>query len=151
LGRLEKALLKHSKVGIDTSIFIYHLESHQSYLPLTTLLLRLITEGRLAGVTSEITIMELLVKPLEEDNQDIADEYEVLLDNFPNLKIKEVGRSVSRKAAELRVRHSVNPADALQIAAAIAEKATAFITNDRQLKQVADVEIVILSEFLSQK
>ena len=35
MGRLSERLAGHVAVGLDTSVFIYHLEAHPRYLPLT--------------------------------------------------------------------------------------------------------------------
>ena len=39
MDRLKSLLMKHQRIGLDTSVFIYYLESNPSYLPLTTELL----------------------------------------------------------------------------------------------------------------
>lgn len=148
MGGLEEHLTKHQRVGLDTSIFIYHFEAHPVFLSLTTVILELVRRGRILGFTSEITVMEILVKPLEQEQQDIADEYETLLDNFPYLKIAIVDRQVSRKASELRARYRLKPADALQIATALKERASAFVTNDSDMKSVKDLEVIILQDFV---
>lgn len=61
--------------------------------------------------------MELAVRPLQLGRPDVADEYEVLVANFPHLTITDIERPTVRRAAELRARHGLRPADALQVAA----------------------------------
>lgn len=135
-------------VGLDTSPFIYHIEGTTAYAECTHLVFEELARGSFRGVTSVLTLMELSVKPLQLGRPDVADEYEVLLVNFPNLSIIDLNRDTARKAAELRANYRVRPADALQLSACLEAGATAFLTNDRALKRVADLEVVLLDDFV---
>ena len=88
----------HAVVGLDTGIFIYHLEAHPRYLPLTRELLAGVRAGRQAAVTSAVTVMELTVRPWQVGRPAVAREYEALLVNFPNLTLANVTRAVARRA-----------------------------------------------------
>ncbi len=46
MGKLTEQLSDHTRIGLDTSIFIYHLERHPRYLCLTQELLSGIEAGR---------------------------------------------------------------------------------------------------------
>ena len=147
--RLRARLHEHARVGLDTSIFIYHLEAHPRYLPLITALLARLQAGEWEGITSVITLMELTVRPWRLGREDAARHYEVLLATFPNLTLVTVDRDVAREAARLRAKYNVRPADALQVAAALVHGATAFVTNDSRLSRLADrLTVVQLDEFL---
>ncbi|MCL5985002.1 MAG: PIN domain-containing protein [Actinobacteria bacterium] len=145
---IDELLYGHKKVGIDTSIFIYHFESNKKYLPITRNILRLLSSGSFSAVISEITIMEILVRPLQFEKFDVADEYETLIDNFPNLEVNTIDRRISRRAAEIRAKYSLKPADAIQIATAIASGATAFISNDLSFKKVDELNILMLDDLI---
>jgi len=143
IERLIRQLQPHAIVGLDTSIFIYHLEAHPRYLPLTTAALARIQQGRQQGVTSTITLMELTVRPWQMGRGAVAHHYEALLASFPNLRLVDVDREVARKAAQLRARYPVRPADALQVAAALTHGASGFLTNDHRLSRLEPVIAVI--------
>ena len=49
--------------GLDTAVFIYHLEAHPTYLPVTKAVLAGVQAGHREAVTSVITLMELTVLP----------------------------------------------------------------------------------------
>ena len=139
----------HAVVGLDTGIFIYHLEAHPRYLPLTRELLAGVQVGRQAAVTSAVTVMELTVRPWQVGRPAVAREYEALLVNFPNLTLADVTRDVARRAAQLRARYRVRPADALQVATALVHGATAFVTNDRRLARLEpELGILLLEGFV---
>jgi predicted nucleic acid-binding protein len=140
-------LTAHTTVGLDTSVFIYQLEAHPDYLPITQTLFTGVQAGRWAAITSTITLMELTVRPWQIDRPAVAREYETLLVHFPHLTILDVTRDVARCAAQLRAEYRLRPADALQIGTAIVHGATAFVSNDRALLRVAPtLDIVMLEQ-----
>lgn len=82
MGRLSDRLAPFPQMGLDTVIFIYHLECHPRYLSLTQELFQGVENGRWEAITSVITLMEINVRPLQMERQDIARKYEALLVNF---------------------------------------------------------------------
>jgi predicted nucleic acid-binding protein len=148
MERLRERLGGHAIIGLDTCIFIYHLEIHPRYQMLTQELLAGVQAGRQTAITSTVTVMELTVRPWQVGRPAVAREYEALLVHFPHLTLADVTRDVARRAAQLRARYRLRPADALQVATALVHGATAFVTNDRQLTRLAPVlDIITLDDF----
>jgi predicted nucleic acid-binding protein len=100
------------------------------------------------GVTSVIAILELLVRPKVEGREEVAREYLHLLTTYPNLAILAMDVGVAEIAAELRAKYGVRTPDTLQLAAAVQAGATGFITNDRRLEAIKELEIGVLDDFL---
>jgi predicted nucleic acid-binding protein len=142
------ALSRHAVVGIDTMVWIYNLDRQSLPYAVATQVLRLIESGAIAGVTSEVTIMELMVRPLRMNAPTVAAGYESLIVTFPNLAVASLDRVAVRRAAELRARFNLHPLDALQLAACIEHGATTFVTNDLRLGKVTDIDIVMLDDFI---
>jgi len=150
MEHLNEQLAGHTTIGLDTSIFIYHFEAHPRYLPLTRDLLSGVETGQWNAITSTVTIMELTVHPWRLNRPDVARAYEALLIHFPHLLLADVTRDVARRAAQLRARHRIRPADALQVAAALIHGATAFVTNDRTLVRLSSVlAVIVLDDCIS--
>jgi predicted nucleic acid-binding protein len=103
--------------------------------------------GKFAGVTSVITLMELLVKPIALSNPERVAEYEGLLRDYPHLTIAEITQTIARRAAKLRARYRLRPPDAMTLAAVLENGATAFITNDLALRRVREIEIIALNDY----
>lgn len=149
MEHLRRELAKHAVVALDSALFIYHFEAHPTYLPLTEVVLATIADGTCQGVISTVTLMELTVWPWKQNRGDVARQYEVLLANFPNLTIVDVSRDVARKAAQLRALYNVRPADALLVATGLVSNATAWISNDTQLRRLSpEVEVLVLDDWL---
>ncbi len=149
MDRFAQKLRSFPVVGLDTSLFIYHFEANPTYVSLTNELFLSIEQGRCSGVTSSITLMEILVRPFALGHQEIAQKYEALLVNFPHLEIVDLNRDIIRQAARLRAEINLRPPDALQVSACMARSAQALITNDRQLERVKKhIEVLVLDDFI---
>ncbi len=145
---LQDFLKNHPVIGLDTSIFIYHLEDHPRYSPLTEIIFSALENGRNKGVTSYLTLMEILAKPKTEGLPQVARDYEYYLTTFPNLTFYEMGLDVARKASDVRSTDRIKAPDAIQLATAIFCGATAFLTNDKIFERVKGVDILILDKLL---
>jgi predicted nucleic acid-binding protein len=123
---LAAALRRHERIGVDTPIFIYHLEGTTHLAGLAGVALDELAGGGFSGMTSVLTLMEIAVKPLQLRRPDIAEEYEVLLANYSNLVIAALDRPTARREAELRAGYRLRPADALQVAACLEREPPRF-------------------------
>ena len=149
MERLAQKLAKLGVVGIDTQVFIYHLESHDKYAALTQKCFSSLESGKWKGITSTIMLMEINVHPWRVGREDVARKYETLLMNFPNLAIVDIDRDIARIAAQLRARFDVRPPDALQVAVGLAFGGKGFLTNDHRLSVLKPLtEIIMLDDYL---
>jgi predicted nucleic acid-binding protein len=149
MDRLIQKLKKLEVVGIDTPLFIYHLEANKKYSNFTQKSFSSMENGNWHGVTSIITLMEINVHPWRVGREDIARKYETLLMNFPNLEIVDIDRDIARVAAQLRARFEIRPPDALQVASCLVVGARGFLTNDRRLSGLQSLaEIIVLDDYL---
>lgn len=137
---------KHKQVLIDTCVWIYHIEQHPEFAAAAGRVFEKLQQGAFRGISSELTLMELTVKPLQAGRQDVADEYEVLIDDFPNFELVPVGRDVLLEAAGLRARYKLRTPDAIQLATGLRQGATLAVTNDEAWRKFPLIETILLSE-----
>jgi predicted nucleic acid-binding protein len=140
-------LPRDRRIGIDTPIFIYHFEKSNPFASLAGAALLAVEHGEVTGVTSLVTLLEISVLPLRLGRPEIADAYETLIASIPNLTIAQIDRRIARIAAELRARYNLRVPDALQIAACLSNGADTFLTNDRRLRVVSELDVRILADF----
>jgi predicted nucleic acid-binding protein len=138
----------HQRVLIDTSIWIYHFEQHPQLAAAAGKIIESLEEGEFRGVASELTLLELTVRPLQLGRQDVADDYEVLLDYFPNFELQPISREILLEAAALRARQRLRKPDAIQIATGLRAGATLAVTNDEGWRNFPLIETIILTDLI---
>ena len=93
-------------------------------------------------MTSELTLAELLVKPLQLGRTDIADLYADLVRDSEHLSVMPIGRTILVDAARYRADLGVKLPDTIHVATAMAAGCDALLSNDRNLKVPAGIELV---------
>ncbi|MBI5161834.1 MAG: PIN domain-containing protein [Micrococcales bacterium] len=146
MGLVEE--LRGGPAALDTSLFIYLIEEAPTFLPVVEPVFTAIADGRLAAVTSALTLLEVLVVPLRHGDVALARRYEALLTHSRGLELVDVSRSILRDAAALRAATGVRTPDAIQLATALAHRCPAFLTNDRQLPALPGLRVLQLADFL---
>lgn len=135
-------------VALDTAIFIYFIEEDPRFLPLIKPLFESIDSGRLLGVTSALTLLEVLVVPYRTANFELAERYEALLTRSRGLRLLEMDRPLLKGAAQLRAAFKLTPPDALQVSAALRANCRTFLTNDRRIPAIPNLTVIQLKDYL---
>jgi predicted nucleic acid-binding protein len=146
----QKELKKLKKVGLDSSILIYHLEDLEPYANLTENIFAAVAERFLSAVLSTVSVTELLVQPFAAGQRDRIAAFERFLFSLPITELKSPDYPIAREAARLRSKYKLRTPDALLLATSINEKADAFITNDARLRtlKAEGLAILVLDDFL---
>ena len=146
----QSVLRRLKKVGLDSSILIYHLEDLEPYANLTENIFSMVAEGSLSAVLSTVSVTELLVQPFAAGQKDRIAAMERFLFSLPNTEIKSPDYPIAREAARLRSQYRIRTPDALLIATSMNEKADAFITNDADLRalRAEGLAILVLADFV---
>src|SRR3954465_743225 len=116
-------VLHGQTVGLDTSPLIYYIEEHKDYIDSLDQFFYAVKDGKFRVVTSTVTLLEVLVYPLRRGDETLAHRYNDILLSSPNIPLCPVTFSLAQEAAELRARHNLKTADAIQLATAISENA----------------------------
>jgi len=133
---------------MDTSVFIYHLESNPKYLAHTDAIFSWLERPGSAAITSTITMTELLVLPHREGDEQQANDFYALLSTYPNLDWIAPNLEVADLAARIRAVHRLRTPDALQAATAAHSQATGLITNDAIFERVEGFQTLVLDKLL---
>lgn len=137
-------------VGLDTPPFIYFIEEHPVYLGAVHPVFAAISEGRLTGVASALTLLETLVQPYRAGNAPLAEQYEAILTRSRGLEIGEINRNVLRAAAQLRAAQNIRTPDAIHLATALLARCPVYLTNDRDLPPVPGIRILQIKHYVSE-
>ncbi|MCF8144713.1 MAG: type II toxin-antitoxin system VapC family toxin [Deltaproteobacteria bacterium] len=140
-----------SSLFLDTAPIIYYIEAHPNYGPLVSEVVRDFQSGRLAAYSSVMTLVEVLPKPIAMGNESLADIFSNFLMAGNNITILEITSQIAQRAGKLRGQYGfLKSMDAIQIATSMEVNADAFLTNDIQLKKVAEISALVLKDFLSE-
>ena len=146
---ISNILRQHKRIMFDTAPVIYFIEQHDRYGSIADELFSVIrSDGSIYAFSSVITLTEVLTQPLRMSRMDIAEKYRNLLLNSKNFFIYPVDAIIAEKAAELRARYSLRTPDALQIAVSVENNASLFITNDKGLSNIKEIEVLVLEKYV---
>jgi predicted nucleic acid-binding protein len=148
-ARVLAFLRRHPRVGLDTSPFIYHVESHPTYGAASNRLFQWFAAGRGVAITSTLTMTEVLTKAYRDQRLDAADRMFSTLVQLPNIEWLSPSLGVAERAARARAAHQLRTLDAIQLATALTAGATGFVTNDQYFRRVIDVEVLMLDDLLA--
>ena len=137
-----------STIYLDTSVVIYTIEGNPDYYSLLEPLWSKFYAGEIQIISSDLTLMEVLVVPLRNGNHVLVADYEELLLSS-QVQLISINQSILRQAANLRATTSLKTPDAIHAATALSVGCDQFITNDKGFRHVPGLPVVILSEMLA--
>jgi len=97
-------------------------------------------------ITSEMTLVEALVGPLETQNLAIQQTYRSFLTSTATLVVSPVSRDILEEAAQLRANTKLKLPDAIHLATAIRHQCDSFFTNDDVFKSLNLPQVRMLSD-----
>jgi predicted nucleic acid-binding protein len=121
------------RVYPDANIFIYAVEDFEPLREPVVPLFEAIDQERIEAVTSELTLAEVLVKPLQRGADDVAAIYREMLRTGGSLRVVPVRRTILIEAAGLRASLGMKLPDAIHVATARNSACADFLTNDDRL------------------
>ncbi len=98
-------------------------------------------------VTSELTLLETLVKPLRDGDQSLINDYEKLL-TATAVRMQSITAGILRGAARMRATASLKTPDAIHAATALSVGCVQFITNDADYRKLNSLSVVVLKELV---
>ena len=134
-------------VYVDANSVIYAVEKIEPYRSFLAPLWPAAQAGQLSIVTSELTWLETLVKPMRDGNAALELLFRAFL-TAREVRLAPVTLSVWEQAARLRALGLKTP-DALHAATGLAFGCTLFLTNDAAFVRVPGLPVTVLSAVIS--
>ena len=136
-------------IYLDAAPFIYSVERIEPYRTLLDPVWRQARSGRFTVVSSELVVLETLVKPLRDGNRVLEGLFRSLLDSN-EVRLVPATLSLWELAAEIRAATRLKTPDSLHAAAALHAGCNLFITNDSDFRRVPDLPVVVLKDLLTE-
>jgi predicted nucleic acid-binding protein len=132
-----------SRVFWDTNLFIYLFEGHGDLSKQVVSLRQAMLARGDQLLTSTLTLGEVLVKPVQRGDEELARKYEDAIAG--SALLLPFDAKAARVYAELRCDRSLRAPDAIQLACAAAAGVDLFITNDARLhaRHVERIQFIV--------
>ncbi len=135
-----------SKIYFDTTPLIYFLDDEKPFSDKVAAFIFDHQDEDDFYLTSTITDTEYLVFPYKTENTDKIQAYEKFLSDF-GFQIVEPNRAITKQAAKLRAKHpGLKGMDSIHLATCIYFNCDTFLTNDTQLRQVTEANVVLVDD-----
>jgi predicted nucleic acid-binding protein len=128
-------------VYLDTNAVIYFVERIEPFRTASLPLWSALNAGQLLAVTSELTLLEVLVKPFRDGNSALATLYRNVLLSGGGIRCAPVRRKVLEAAARIRADHGLKTPDAIHAATAQDAGCVLFVTNDGGFRRVPGLSV----------
>ena len=134
-------------VYLDTNGFIYSVERVEPYRTLLEPLWQQALAGEFDVASSDITVLETLVKPLREGDE-VGEMLLRSMFDAHEVSLIPATRELWEDAARIRADTGLKTPDALHAATALSIGCTLFITNDTDFRRVEGLPIVVLDDLI---
>src|SRR5258707_761647 len=144
MGRVSAEL--GSTVYLDTNIIIYAIEGFTDLADQIKALLQAMDDAEISVATGELTLAEVLVKPIKDQNLTAQQAYRDFLISTPVLQVVPITRAILETAASLRATTKLKLPDAIHFATSNLSGCDSFLSNDVNFKSAGFGSVKILSE-----
>ena len=134
-------------VYIDANAIIYSVERIEPYRELLAPMWQEAGAGRFALASSELVVLETLIKPLREGNARL----EMLFRSIfaaAEMDLIPATLAIWEDAARIRAATGLKTSDALHAATALQAECTLFVTNDGDFRRVQGLPVAVLDDLV---
>ncbi len=136
-------------VYVDANTVIYSVEKIEPYCTLLQPLWHAAQQGDFLVMSSELVMLETLVKPLKVSDTVLETCFREFLSASQEVQLIPITLAILEHAASLRATTGLKPPDAIHAATALTKGNIPFVTNDPDFKRVSGLSVVILQAILS--
>lgn len=135
------------RIFIDTAPLIYLIEENPGYFKKVSVFIADALQTGAILTTSVLTVSEFQIKPRKLNQRNVIEKFENIVK--ANFRMINVTWQIAELSAILRAKYSsLRAMDSLQIACAVNSKREQFITNDRRMKIVKDIPILLVKDLM---
>lgn len=133
-------------VYVDANAVIYSVEKIEPYSSLLMPMWQEARAGTFSIVSSELLLVETLVKPLRMADAVLEVSFRALLLASREMRLAPITVPILDAAAHLRATTRLKTPDAIHAATALAVGCDLFVTNDRDLTRVPGLAVTVLAD-----
>jgi len=130
-------------IFFDTAPFVYLLDRNDTRV--RSQIERWVRAGEEFS-SSCVTWAELLVHPKQSGNAQRENVYRLYINRLLDIPLVIIDERIAEKAASIRAEYRFKIPDSFQLAAALFAGADTFYTNDKKLKEFAEMNVLLVGE-----
>ncbi len=134
-------------VYIDTAPIIYGIEKNPDFSHILLPLWQSAQTGQVTITTSALTLLEVLVLPIKQNDTLLIQAYEQAL-TAAETQLIPITNDILRQAANIRAQFNLKTPDAIHAASGLVSGCVQFITNDSIFRRVTGLNVVVLHEII---
>ncbi len=143
------ALPQSGTVYVDANAIIYRVEAIQPYLAAAAPLWDALRDGRQQVLTSELSVLEVLVRPIQLGDTGLQALFLRVLYQTRGFSCIPISRQILQAGASLRATTGLKTPDAIHAATALIAGCSLFVTNDPDFRRVSGLPVVVLSDVVA--
>lgn len=142
---VDELFAKHRTIALDSNVLIYLLEDAGALADAGQAILDGVESGRADAAIASVALTEVLAGAATRGDDELFERLDGDIWSIPGLTVIPMDRRIAVEAARARGQgHGL--ADAIHLATARHSEATCFVTNDRRVRSIPGVEVILLSE-----
>ena len=134
-------------VYVDANAIIYSVERIEPYRELLAPMWQEARAGRFTLASSELVVLETLIKPLREGNARLEMLFRSIF-SAAEMDLIPATLATWEDAARIRAATGLKTSDALHAATALNAGCTLFVTNDTDFRRVQGLPVVVLDDLI---
>lgn len=142
---IDELFARHGAIVLDSSILIHTLEGTHPLAVAARAVIDGIESGRADAAIASVALVEVLAGPSRAGDDEGLERMDGDIWSIGGLAVVPLDRRIAVEAARARG-EGRTLADAIHIATAKLSEATAFITNDRQIRSREGIDVIQLSD-----
>ena len=146
MGEIKIALAKHKHIGLDSNVIIYFLDDDQRYAKTCREIFSNMEKKKNIGITSGLSYLESAVSAMRTKDIPTLTMIKSFFLQMPGLKVVMPDYDILDKALYLRATYNIKAIDAIQLATAIHNDCSLFITNDKNITKIKEITYLYLDE-----
>ena len=136
-------------VYLDADVVIYSIEKIEPYWSLLQPMWQAARDGDFLLVSSELLLLETLVKPIQAGDKQLEQIFRQLLLTSTDIQLYPISLPILEQAIHLRASLNLKTPDAIHAATALSLNCTLFLTNDKIFSRIPNLPATILHQALS--
>lgn len=148
IEQFKNDLIKHKRIGLDSMVFMYYFEGNRRFGEISEVIFDSAEKNELLIIASILILTEVLTGFRKAQNKIFEEKFMQMMEEFPNIEICNFNINLVDEIVKLRSKYNLKTPDAIHLATAIENKASVFITNDKRLKQVKEIKVVCLRDYV---